>query len=209
MPRKKISASATPSVLSQLKCLRCTIAVSGAAETGHCAIDATEKAQAIGREIARAGMVLVTGATTGMPYWAAKGAKQEGGFVVGFSPAASELAHIKTYHLPVDYHDIIIYTGFEYAGRDLLLTRAADAVVLLCGRLGTLHEFTTSFEDKKPIGILEKMGGVSEMIPEIVAQAHRGPGKIVYSPDPKELIEKLSVLIESSKREYGESHTRW
>jgi uncharacterized protein (TIGR00725 family) len=128
---------------------------------------------------------------------------------VGFSPAASEIAHLKTYRLPIDYHDIIIYTGFEYAGRDLLLTRAANAVVLLCGRLGTLHEFTTSFEDKKPIGILEGMGGTSEMIKDILAKAHRGPGRVVYSRSPRELIEKLSTVIASSKQDPHEPHRPW
>ena len=186
-----------------IRCIRCTIAVSGAAETGHCAIDAVDKAEAIGREIARAGMVLVTGATTGMPYWAAKGCKEEGGFVVGLSPAASELAHIKTYHLPVDYHDVIIYTCFDYAGRNLMLTRAADAVVIVCGRVGTLNEFTIAFEDKKPIGILEGTGGTSDMIKDILDRSHRGPGKTIFSPDPKELISRLSELIETSKKTNG------
>lgn len=195
--------------LAPIRCIRCTIAVSGAAQTGHCAIDAPKKAEAIGREVARAGMVLLTGATTGMPYYAAKGAKEAGGFVVGFSPASSEAAHVKTYRLPLDYHDIIIYTGFEYAGRDLLLTRAADGVVILCGRLGTLHEFTTSFEDKKPIGILENMGGTSEMIPDILKKAHRGPGRVVYSDDPKTLIEKLTATIVTNKQDLHEPHRRW
>ena len=94
------------------------ICVSGAAETGHCAVDALEKAEAMGREIARSGITLLTGATTGIPYWAAKGAKEEDGYVIGYSPAASEVAHLKTYRLPVDYHDNIVYTGFNYAGRN-------------------------------------------------------------------------------------------
>src|SRR3989344_505004 len=96
-------------------CLRCKIGVSGAAETGFCATDAVEKAEFMGREIAKAGLVLVTGATTGIPYWAAKGAKEEGGFVVGISPAASEADHIKSYRLPIDYHDLLIFTGFDYS----------------------------------------------------------------------------------------------
>src|SRR3990167_8084517 len=91
------------------------ICVSGAAETGHCAPDAPEKAEEMGREIARRGMVLVTGATTGIPYWSAKGAKEEGGMVIGLSPAKSETDHIKNYKLPTDYHDLIVYTGFEYS----------------------------------------------------------------------------------------------
>jgi len=182
-------------------CLRCKIGVSGAAETGFCAPDAVEKAEFMGREIAKAGLVLVTGATTGIPYWAAKGAKEEGGFVVGLSPAASEAAHLKTYHLPVDYHDIIIYTGFEYSGRNLLLTRSVDAVIVMCGRIGTLNEFTIAFEDKKPIGVLEGTGGLADDIHELVKKSHRGPGKIVYSKDPKELLQKLIMLTDEEKRQ--------
>lgn len=184
-------------------CLKYKIGVSGAAETGHCARDAVSKAEAVGREIARAGLVLVTGATTGIPYWSAKGAKEEGGIVIGLSPAASEVAHVKTYHLPLDYHDMIIYTGFDYSGRNLLLTRSVDAQVIICGRIGTLNEFTIAYEDKKPIGVLEGTGGTADMIEDIVRKSYRGPGKIVYSKDPKDLVSKLTVMIEKSKKENG------
>src|SRR4030042_2096744 len=119
--------------------LKYKICVSGAAETDCCAPSALEKAKEVGQEIVRHSGVLVTGATTGIPYWAAIGAKEEGGISIGLSPAASEAAHIKTYHLPVDYFDMIIYTGFEYAGRNLLLTRSSDAVIIICGRIGTLN----------------------------------------------------------------------
>ena len=183
------------------RCLRCVIAVSGAAETGHCAPDAHEKAEEIGREIARQGMVLVTGATTGMPYWSAKGAKEEGGVVIGFSPAASEAAHLKTYHLPVDYHDVIVYTGFEYAGRNLILTRSADAVIIICGRIGTLNEFTAAFEDKKVIGVLVGSGGAADRIKDIIAWSHRGPGKIVFSDHPAELVKKVAAAVQKEKEE--------
>ena len=179
--------------------MKCKIGISGASETGHCAPDAVEKAEAIGREIAKAGLILVTGATTGIPYWAAKGAKEAGGLVIGLSPAASEAAHLKTYHLPVDYHDVIIYTGFEYSGRNLLLTRAVDAVIVICGRIGTLNEFTIAFEDQKPTGILEESGGTADMIDDIVKKSHRGPGKIVYDKDPQELVAKLYALLEKTK----------
>lgn len=180
--------------------LKYKICVSGAAETGHCAVDALEKSEQMGRVIAEAGMVLVTGATTGTPYWAAKGAKEAGGIVIGLSPAASEIAHLKTYHLPTDYHDLIVYTGFDYAGRNLLLTRSADAVVTICGRMGTLNEFTIAFEDNKPIGILTGTGGMADEIKSLLEKAHRGPGKVVFDPDPKKLLDKLTVLIEKEKK---------
>lgn len=179
--------------------LKFKICVSGAAETGLCAPDALEKTRELGKQIIRHNAVLVTGATTGAPYWAAIGAKDVNGFVIGISPASSEAEHVKEYKLPLDYHDIIIYTGFGYAGRNLLLTRSSDAVIVSCGRMGTLNEFTIAFEDEKPIGILTETGGAADEIDEIVKWAHRGKGKIVFDSDPKALIEKVFATVQKDK----------
>lgn len=179
--------------------LKFKICVSGAAETGHCSPDVLDKAKEIGREIVRHNAILVTGATTGFPYWAAIGAKEEGGISIGLSPASSEKEHIERYELPVDYMDMIVYTGFDYAGRNLFLTRASDGVIVGCGRMGTLNELTIAYEDQKPIGVLENSGGTTELIKEIVEAGHRGPGKIVYDSDPKALVEKLIELIRKEK----------
>lgn len=203
MPIKKNVNDTAKVVHNHSHNLKYKICVSGAAETGHCAKDTLEKAEAVGREIAKRGLILVTGATTGTPYWAAKGAKEAGGVVIGLSPAASKLAHVKTYHLPLDYHDMVIYTGFEYAGRNLLLTRSADAVITICGRMGTLNEFTIAFEDQKPQGILEGSGGMADRIKDILEMAHRGPGKIVFSSDPSDLVEKVLNLIEEEEEKQG------
>ncbi|MEK7463450.1 MAG: hypothetical protein AAB621_03780, partial [Patescibacteria group bacterium] len=143
------------------------------------------------------------GATIGIPYWAAKGAKEEGGIVFGISPAASEIAHVKSYHLPTDYHDIIMYTGFEYSGRNLLLIRSSDAVITVCGRMGTLNEFTIGFEDQKPMGVLEGTGGTADEIRGIVEKMHRGPGRVVYSKDIKDLVDKVVAEIEKDKKANG------
>ncbi len=177
------------------------IVVSGAAETGHCSVDALDKAKALGREIVQHNGVFVNGATTGFPYWAAIGAKEAGGFTIGLSPASTEREHIERYKLPVDYMDIIIYTGFDYSGRNLLLTRSADAVIIGCGRMGTLNEFTIAFEDQKPIGVLTGTGGTADLIEEIVRTSHRGMDNpnIVYDSDPKALVEKVIELIRKEK----------
>lgn len=178
---------------------RYKICVSGAAETGHCSKDAHQKAMEIGREIAKRDMILITGATTGIPYWAAKGAKEEGGIVIGLSPAASREAHIKVYRLPLDYHDLIIYTGFEYSGRNLLLTRSSDAIISICGRMGTLNEFTIAFEDNKPVGVLEGTGGAADMIRGIIENARRGPGKVVFAAEPKKLLDLVIKMVEKEQ----------
>ncbi len=152
----------------------------------------------MGRLIAERGMILVTGATTGIPYWAAKGAKEAGGIVIGLSPAASKAAHVKSYRLPIDYHDIIVYTGFEYSGRNLLLTRAADAVITISGRIGTLNEFTIAFEDQKPQGVLTKTGGTSDMLQDILKKAKRGSGKVVFDSDPARLLDKVVQMVKEA-----------
>lgn len=179
------------------------ICVSGAAETGLCSKDALEQTKQIGMEIVRQGGVVVTGATSGIPYWAAIGAKEAGGISIGISPASSEREHVKKYHLPIDYFDLIIYTGFDYSGRNLLLTRSADACIEVCGRIGTLNEFTIAFEDRKPIGVLEHTGGAADMIREIVKKSHRGPGKVIYDTDPKRLVTKIFEKIKKEKANYG------
>lgn len=179
--------------------LKYKICVSGAAETEHCAADALDKAKELGKEIIAHGAVLVTGATTGFPFWAAIGAKEANGFSIGLSPAISEREHAEAYQLPLDYMDVIIYTGAGYAGRNLLLTRSSDAVIVGCGRMGTLNEFTIAFEDDKPIGVLVGAGGTADIIKEIVEKSHRGPGKIIYDADPKILVEKVLELVQKEK----------
>ena len=77
---------------------------------------------------------------------------------MGISPAQTEQEHVDKYKLPLEYMDLIMYTGSGYSGRNLQLTRTSDAVIVGCGRIGTLNEFTIAFEDDKPIGILEEAG---------------------------------------------------
>ena len=54
------------------------ICVSGAADTGNCGLGALDIAKELGREIARLWAGLISGASTGFPFWAAMGAKEEG-----------------------------------------------------------------------------------------------------------------------------------
>lgn len=189
----------SPNILTKHGHNQLKICVSGAAETGHCGVDALERAKELGREIARQGAILVTGATTGFPLWVAMGAKELGGTSIGFSPAASEREHVEVFKLPIDYLDLIIFTGFGYPGRDLLLTRSVDAVICGCGRVGTIHEFTVAFEDNKPIGIFEGPWEMDEELEEIIAKSHRLFNKVVKGDDPKKLVKDLIMLIEKNK----------
>lgn len=175
------------------------ICVSGAAETGHCGLDAFDKAKEVGKEIIKQGGIVITGATTGFPTWSAMGAKEAGGVSIGFSPASTEREHLEVYKLPLDAMDLVVYTGFGYSGRNLILTRSSDAVIIGCGRIGTINEFTVAYEDGKPIGILRGSWETDETIAEIIAKGHRINEKVIFDEDPKQLVARLLELIKKEK----------
>jgi uncharacterized protein (TIGR00725 family) len=181
------------------------IAVSGSA-SNNCAPGAFKKAYAVGKQIALQGSILITGATIGVPEWATRGAKSAGGVSIGLSPAVSKQAHVRTYHLPTRYMDLIIYTGFDYSGRNMLMTRSSDGVIVVCGRIGTLNEFTTAFEDKRIVGILTKTGGVEQEIDHILTLAKRGRKRIIFDDDPKRLVAKVIKAIRVNDKQ---KYRRW
>jgi hypothetical protein len=184
--------------------LKIKISISGAAETDHCGDSALSAAHILGSEIVKQGGIVVTGATTGFPLWAAKGAKEAGGMVIGISPAATEEEHVSLYKLPLEYHDLIIYTGSGYSGRNLLLTRSADAVIVGCGRIGTINEFTVAFEDEKPLGVLEGSWMTDEVIKKMVAEGHRENDRLIFDQDPKNLVTRVIHLVEEKRKDgYG------
>ncbi len=170
------------------------ICVSGAAK-GTTVNGAHLLAEAAGRRIAERGHVCLTGATSGLPDHAAKGAKEAGGVSIGFSPAASRRDHVKSYKLPTKYYDSILCTGFEYTGRDLLLVRSSDAIITIGGRIGTLQEFAVAFEEKTPIGIVVGSGGVTDVIKVILKAAKRNRHTVLYDEDPAKLVDQMIEIL--------------
>lgn len=175
------------------------ICVSGAAR-GESVVIGGELAAAAGREIAKRGHITLTGATIGLPYRAAVAAQEAGGISIGFSPAASRLAHVKKYKLPTDHFDAILYTGFEYTGRNLLLVRSSDAVVMVGGRIGTLNELTIAIEERKPVGVLLGSGGMTEEVERVLKAAKRLRTGIIFSHDPVELVDELIRILNHKGR---------
>src|ERR1700755_1147439 len=147
------------------------ICVSGAAK-GESVEEGKQLAAELGIAIAKAGHALMTGATIGLPNYAAEAYKEAGGKMsVGISPAASKVEHVMKYRLPIKAYDSILYTGLHYVGRDTLLITSSDAVVSLGGRIGTLHEFMIAVETDTPIGFLQGAGGISEDIKTLMEAA--------------------------------------
>ncbi len=186
--------------------LKMKIAVSGSATTDHLSTtNAFEACKEVGREIVRQDAICITGATSGVPLWSARGAKEMGGISIGLSPASGPAEHVNYYNLPLEYMDLIIYTGFGYVGRDMLMTRTSDAVIIGPGRIGTIHEFTVAFEDQKPIGVLQGDWDTDETIKTIIERSKRQAHnpKVVFDEHPKTLVEKLVEFIKKDKEEEG------
>ncbi len=179
------------------------ICVSGAAK-GESVEESRELAMQIGTAIAQAGHALMTGATVGLPNYAAEAYKQAGGTMsVGISPASSKVEHVLKYRLPTKAYDSILYSGLHYIGRDTLLVMSSDAVVSIGGRLGTLHEFTIAMEARKPIGLLEGSGGIGEEIHYILDAAGKGhPHTLIFHKDPQQLVGQLIDALDEEDRKY-------
>lgn len=176
------------------------ICVSGAAR-GDSVEEGRNMALEVGRAIAQTGNMIMSGATVGLPNYAAMGAKEVGGFSVGISPAATKIEHVKKYRLPTASYDVILYTGLHYVGRDTLLVASSDAVVSIGGRLGTLHEFTIAAEMGKPMGFLLGAGGVSSEIDDILKVAKPLPDdfEVIFDDDPTRLVKRLIKLVNKEK----------
>jgi len=161
--------------------LKYSICVSGAA-AGPTIAASAQLAERVGAAIAKEGHVITTGATVGLSYYAALGAKKAGGMSIGFSPASSLREHLRKYRSPYVGFDFINFTGMQYVGRDLYLIQSSDAVITVGGRFGSLHEFTSALEDHKPCGVLLGSGGTADLIPELM--------------QPERLVKRLTAILD-------------
>ena len=157
-------------------------------------------------------VVVITGACPGLPYAAAKVAAQKGAEVWGFSSSLDAAAQQAEY--PDD--DLSIYskltyvpTDFPFASNDrvckkyrnAIATATCDAAIIICGRWGTLNEFTNLIDMQKIVGVLTGTGGVADELPALSQKIFKdGQGQILFDDNPKTLLEKLlSALNENQK----------
>jgi uncharacterized protein (TIGR00725 family) len=159
---------------------------------------ARAKARKLGEEIGRRGYIFINGACPGLPNDAMLGAKENGAFTLGVSPAFSEYEHINEYLSPHD-HDMIIYTGMGFMERDIINIRSSDAVIIVGGGIGTLNEFTIAYDEGRPIGIVTNSGGISNSIPHVVQELcqREMPPNLVMDDDPAILLDKLEIAVKA------------
>lgn len=160
--------------------------------SGELTAAAVTAGEALGRAVAQAGCVLITGACPGLPLAAARGAKSGGGTVVGISPGLSLDEHVGKYRSPTDCHDVLVFTGSGLMGREVVNIRTSDIVVIIGGRSGTLGELAIAYDEGKLIGVVTGTGGISDMVRDILAKCAKSTGaRLLYDPDPVRLLAEL------------------
>jgi len=100
-------------------------------------------AEAVGRELAKRGAVLVCGGLSGVMEAACQGAQSEGGLTIGILPG-------ETRQMSNPYVQIPIVTGMSYA-RNIIVVRSAQAVIAIGGSYGTLSEIGHALQSGIPV----------------------------------------------------------
>ena len=151
------------------------IAVIGSA---GCSDQVAAQAEAVGREIARRGAVLVCGGRGGVMEAACRGAKAEGGITVGILPGADRGEANR-------YVDIAIATGLGEA-RNAIVVRTADAVVAVSGGYGTLSEIGLALKMGRPVVGLDTWE---------LMQAGQPADAVVQATTPAQAVERALALV--------------
>ena len=190
--------------------MRYQICVSGAA-SGDTVTASHQLAYDLGRAISERGKTLTTGATVGLPHYAAMGAtsvKGKRGISIGFSPASSFREHVATYRLPTKEFDYINFTGMEYVGRDVHLVRSSDAIITVGGRMGSLHELSTALESRKVCGVLLGSGGLADYTPTLLENIEApGAKDVIYDTDPDRLVGKIIQALDEKYADFQHDGT--
>ena len=100
-------------------------------------------AEEVGRLLAEAGAIVVTGGCSGVMEAASKGAREAGGTALGILPGADRGE-------ANEWVTVAVPTGMGEA-RNALVVRAADAVVAVGGAWGTLSEIALARKTGKPV----------------------------------------------------------
>ncbi|MDQ3684008.1 MAG: hypothetical protein M3430_00200 [Acidobacteriota bacterium] len=150
-----------------------------------------EKAEAIGHAVAARGLVVLTGATTGLPHAAGRAAHEQGALHVGVSPASDVNEHVSRYNLPIEGCDFLIYTGFGLKGRNVVLVRSCDIVIFIHGSIGALNELTIAYDEGRVVGCLVGTGGVADEASRLLRTfPKKTRARVLYHDDPARLLDE-------------------
>ena len=144
----------------------------------------------VGKEIAKAGHILVTGGGHGVMEGASKGAHDFGGLVVGILPGSAKEEANK-------FCDVIIPTGIGFA-RNLMNIQSSHGIIIVEGGVGTLTEAAYAYTNQTPAVAFVGSGGTADKLAGKTMDV-RELETIVAGFNAKDCVEKIVRLIRHHK----------
>ncbi len=144
---------------------------------GQCSAAEAKLAEAVGRELARRGAILVCGGLGGVMEAACRGASSEGGVTIGILPGDN-------YQAANPYVQIPIVTGLGYA-RNIAVVKSAQAVIAIGGSYGTLSEIGHALQSGIPVIGLNTW---------LLSRNGQPDDSIIPAQNPTEAVEKALNL---------------
>ena len=145
---------------------------------GQCSKEEAKLAEAVGRELARRGAILVCGGLGGVMEAACRGADSEGGITIGILPGESRQAANPYVQIPV-------ITGVGYA-RNIAVVKSAQAVIAIDGSYGTLSEIGYALQSGIPVIGLNTWS---------LSRNNQQDDSIIPAQNPTEAVDKALNLI--------------
>jgi len=118
--------------------------------------EGAQRAEQVGRLIAKSGWALVCGGLGGVMEAACRGARNAGGVTVGILPGVSRRE-------ANPYVDVPVVTGVGHA-RNLFIVYTAGAVIALPGGAGTMSEVALSLKTRTPVVGLDAWDDIEGVI---------------------------------------------
>lgn len=111
--------------------------------SGTCSREEEQLAEEVGRRLGEVGTLVVTGGLGGVMEAACRGARSAGGTTVGLLPGESRAE-------ANPWVSVALPTGLG-EGRNVLVVRAADALIAVGGEYGTLSEIALALDLGRPV----------------------------------------------------------
>ena len=144
----------------------------GVVGPGDATSDDVARAEEVGHALAEAGAILVCGGLGGVMEAACRGARAAGGLTVGLLPGDDR-------RVANPWVSVALPTGLG-EGRNVLLVRAAEAVVAIGGGWGTLSEIALALRAGKTVVGLDTWQPAHDHV--------AGPG-VVAAPSPRAAVD--------------------
>lgn len=171
------------------------------------------KAVELGNELGKLNIILITGASPGIPHLVASQAAAGKTEVWGFSPKTSiaeQKKEMGSEDLSVYKKLILVPKDFTFASdlqvcrkyRNVISTATCDGGIIVSGRWGTLNEFTNLHDMGKVIGVLTDTEGIADELPTLYAKIHKkSAAKVIFNSSPKALVGAIIKELEKRRNE--------